>query len=292
MSDTNESPKPGTPEHDAAMIALAESRTAAPADNSSDVKEGQEGDAPEGDKPANEETPTSFEKPEGVPDKYWNADTGVVDYSSWNKEMEYLSKKAAGNKPDEKPEGESDKGEGDKPEDKPQVTPVQMEKFSQEYYEKGELSDASYDDLAKLGLSREYVDAFIEGQNAIAESNRAAALSGIGGEENFAAMAGWMSTNLEAKELQAYNQAVESGNPVTVKAAIDSMYAKYTESTGARGVGTIEGDGSPDNNSSGYNSRKEFSDAINDPRYGKDPHYTQQVERKMGQTPESVFQAG
>lgn len=62
-------PVPGTPEYEAAMIAKFDNVSVKPHPNA----DGANG------------TDTTPQKPEGVPDKYWDAKTGVVNYAAWSK---------------------------------------------------------------------------------------------------------------------------------------------------------------------------------------------------------------
>ena len=45
-----------------------------------------------------------------------------------------------------------------------------MDKFYEEYSEKGGLSDKSYEELEKMGLDKGLVDGYIAGQEAIANN--------------------------------------------------------------------------------------------------------------------------
>jgi hypothetical protein len=283
---TENSPEPGTPEYDAAMIALSDERLG---NNSEDVK--QEDDT--------ESIPAS--KPEGVPDKYWNTETGVIDYASWNTEMEYLQKKASGkteDKVEDKDEDKPEPKEGEeevKAEDKDvkeaekvlEEKGLEMTEFNEEFAATGELSKDSYDKLDKAGIPESMVNAFIAGQEALANQQRATTLEPIGGEEEFTKMTSWMAANLKPEEMKAYNEQVATENLTTTQNAISNMYTKYTDSVGVGGE-LIGGSEVTDSNS-GFSTRSEMTGAINDKRYGQDPQYTKQIEDKLKATPESFF---
>lgn len=67
-------PVPGTPEYDAAMAAKFEAH-----------QSGVGADEQPAPKPEEKPAPAAAVKPDGVPDKFWNAATGAVDYAAWNK---------------------------------------------------------------------------------------------------------------------------------------------------------------------------------------------------------------
>ena len=266
------SPKAGTPEHDEAMIKLADERMGG--ENVSTETTEQEGEQ------------VSHEKPEGVADKYWNAETGVVDYASMQRELEYFQKKASG-KTEEKPEAKPEEASKEEAEKVLESKGLNMEEFSEEFTATGELSQDSYEKLRDAGIPQEMVDAYIAGQQAVAQLQRAEILSPIGGEEEFASMTNWMSGNLSPEEIAEYNEQAGSENTTTVKNAIVNMYSRFQESVGVSGE-MLSGNES-NSDYSGFNTRSEMTEAINDTRYGRDKLYTKQVEERIGKTKNEVF---
>lgn len=287
---TENSPAPGTPEYDAAMIKLSDERL-----GNNSTEEVKQEDAPKEE---------AISKPEGVPDKYWNAETGAIDYASWNTEMEYLQKKASGkseDKPEEKPKDETEeKPEGktdDETEEKSEEVKaaedvleskgLDMAEFNEEFAATGELSEDSYEKLSKAGIPEDMVNAFIAGQEAIVTQQRVATLAPIGGEEEFTKMVSWMTANLSPEEVKSYNEQVGTDSLTTTQNAISNMYAKYTDTVGKSGS-MLDGSEQSESNS-GFDSRSAMSAAINDKRYGTDPQYTKQIEDKIKATPEAIF---
>jgi hypothetical protein len=63
-----------------------------------------------------------------------------------------------------------------------------------EYFnENGNISEDHYQQFDSLGISREYVDRYVNGIQATAEAESAQLLGTIGGEDNFTQMSEWMS---------------------------------------------------------------------------------------------------
>ena len=75
--ETKEAPKLGTPEYDAAKAAEFDKRTEEAAQAAKDQ-------TIQPDKP---------QKPEGVPDKFWDAEKGEVNYAAWSKSTAELEAK-------------------------------------------------------------------------------------------------------------------------------------------------------------------------------------------------------
>ena len=120
----------------------------------------------------------------------------------------------------------------------------------------------------------EQVPLSAEEENVILES--------IGGEDGLNAMADWASTNLDADEVTAYNNEVNSGDYVRARNALQSMFFAMQQAQGYEPsllggrVTTSAGDV--------FRSVQEVEAAMNDPRYLNDTAYTQDVEEKMGRS--------
>lgn len=153
--------------------------------------------------------------------------------------------------------------------------------FSKEYSEKGQLSDDSFNKLTEMGYPREVVEAYIEGQRAIAEKSTSGLLSEIGGQENFVAMRDWAAANVPENELNAYNSALE-GSPEQAAFAVKGMYARYQSAQGGNFKQPRLLSGSQTNGSlAPYRSTAEVTRAMSDPKYKTDPAYRKEVEQRL-----------
>lgn len=153
--------------------------------------------------------------------------------------------------------------------------------FSKEYSEKGQLSDNSFKKLTDMGYPREVVEAYIEGQRAIAEKSTSGLLSDIGGQENFVAMRDWAASNVPENELNAYN-AMLDGSPEQAAIAVKGMYARYQSAQGGNFKQPKLLSGSQMNGSlSPYRSTAEVTRAMSDPKYKTDPAYRKEVEQRL-----------
>jgi hypothetical protein len=72
MAEAATTPLPGTAEYDAAMVKAWDDKSSATS-------------AAATGKPLTPAEPTKPTKPEGVPDKFWNAETGAIDHTAWGK---------------------------------------------------------------------------------------------------------------------------------------------------------------------------------------------------------------
>ncbi len=152
-------------------------------------------------------------------------------------------------------------------------------KATLEFDEKGELSDDTFAALEKAGLPKDYVEAYIAGQQALVERNAVDLYNSIGGEEEYDGMIQWAGETLTEGEVDTFNELVINGTPEQQKLAIKGLHAQYRGSTGsgpALKQGTTSG-----NSVKPFSSTKELQRAMSDRRYSEVPSYRQEVEKRL-----------
>jgi hypothetical protein len=153
--------------------------------------------------------------------------------------------------------------------------------FSREYGEQGKLSDQSYTKLTEMGYPREVVDAYIEGQRAIAEKSTSSLLTEIGGQESFTAMRDWAAQNVPKPELKAYNDMLE-GSAEQASIAVKGMYARFQAANGGNFKAPKLLSGTQTKGSlAPYRSTAELTRAMSNPKYKQDPAYRKEVEQRL-----------
>lgn len=254
-------PQPGTPEYDAAMAAKFD------AANPSAV------------------TPEAPVRPEHVPEKFWNAETGVIDTAAWAQSYKELEQKQSQGKPAEAAVETPKPAEGT-PEEQAAAAALEskglkMDTFSAEFAENGTLSETSYAALEAAGIPKPMVDAYIAGQVALGEQRNAEGYEAAGGKDEFQKMTEWAKTGLTAGEIAAFNTAV-TGTTEQMKLAVAGLRARF-EAVNGREPGLLGGKPSS-SGVPGYASRAEMTTDMKDPRYGKDPAFRAKVEAKLAAT--------
>ncbi len=162
---------------------------------------------------------------------------------------------------------------------------LNMSDLTTEYEQSGQLSEDSYEKLAEAGISREYVDGYIRGQEALAVQYQGEVFNIAGGQQAYTEMIQWAAQNLSTDEINAFNTSVNSGNLEQAKLSVQGLLARYTEAEGnepklVKGVAT--GDAG-----SVFRSTAELVAAMKDPKYKNDPAYRQDVIDKLGRS--SIF---
>jgi len=181
------------------------------------------------------------ERPAWLDPKFKSPEDLAKAYSELEKKMGSAKQPEA--KTAEKP-GEQTKTEAPKGTEAlklPEVTPEQktaeqavtsaglkMDELNAEFQQKGELSPESLKKLESVGITKQMVDTYIEGQKAIADV-RMNDLHGVaGGAEKFAEMHRWSAENLSDPEKEALNKTIESGNHEAIKLAFQGIHQKWT----------------------------------------------------------------
>lgn len=159
---------------------------------------------------------------------------------------------------------------------------VDVKAVSAEFAEKGELSEATYADLAAKGFDKAFVDSFIEGQQARADAVDRRLTEAAGGKEHLDRMFAWASTSLTADEINTYNASFANADVNAAEIAIGQLKAKYEAANGRPGS-LIEGK-APSPVADSFGSWAEVTEAMSDPRYEKDPAYRTKVEAKIARS--------
>ncbi|TBA25993.1 capsid assembly protein [Rhizobium ruizarguesonis] len=212
------------------------------------------------------------ERPAWLPEKFEKPEDLAASYAE-------LERKLSGGQQQEAPKVEANAEEA---REAVNALGLDFDALGAEFAESGALSDDSYTKLAEKGLSRDIVDAYIEGQEAKAQLHRAEVLLAVGGEATYNEIANWAAGNLTNEELQAYNDQVESGNLTAAKMAVQGLKARFEAENGSEPQ-LLNGE-TGGNSAEVFRSTAELTAAMRDPRYKKDPAYRADVERKLSKS--------
>jgi plasmid maintenance system antidote protein VapI len=170
------------------------------------------------------------------------------------------------------------------PEVSPEAKPS-LDKYSDEFMEKGELSSESYAELEKAGYDRQTVDNYIAGQQAIAERMVTELTGVVGGSDELLVLMDWADTNLGGAEKEAYNKVINAGDVEQSKLALTGLKAKYVAQMGQEPSVTVKANAVPKTAEvQGYASHAQVRAAMSDPRYETDEAYRVEVYRKLDVT--------
>lgn len=223
----------------------------------------------------------SEDRPEWLDEKFESPEAMQQAYHELQQKMGEASEETSSEESGENEESSAeDQGEAVKE----FIKPEDLQEFSNEYMEKGELTEETYTKLQKdYGFSKEIVDQFVQGQEALAASKSNSVYSEVGGEEQYNEIVGWAADNLPDADVAAYNNIIAEGNMDSIRLALGGLRAKYASSN----PNLISGSGKA--TMGGYASKAEMIQDMRNPRYKEDPAFRNQVDRKLANTPDGVI---
>lgn len=190
-------------------------------------------------------------------------------------------------------ERDSEEGEEGDTEERPEPTSSPavslINEASDEYWKNGEsLTPETIEKFSSMS-SKDLVDAYIE----ITKNNPQAATAqqvdisdaevnqiqnSVGGEGKYNDLVNWASNNLAQKEIDAFDNIINSGNATAIQLAVAGLKSQYENANGYEGR-MLTGNSAP--SSDVYRSQAELVAAMGDPRYDNDPAYRQDVIEKL-----------
>lgn len=239
-------------------------------------------DSTEPPKPAAEKP----QRPEHVPEKFWDAEKGEVNVEAMAKSYAELEKGKSGKKAEEPPAPK----EGETPPPTNEVKDalkdagLNFDEFNAEFLGEGKLSDGSYKKLSEAGYSKEIVDVYVAGLTAQGAALTQAAHDGAGGAEKFAQVQQWAAQNVAQADLDAYNAVLETADPAKIRLAVQGLAAKYAAAEGTDAEFTVNGSGNGADVGDSYESVEQMKADMRKPEYKTDPAFRAKVQAKLGRS--------
>ena len=197
------------------------------------------------------ENPEASDRPEWLPEKFNSVEDMAQAYESLEQKL--------GSQDEEEYEEELEDDELESIVDGLEEEGIDFDSLSQEFAELGGLTEDSYDSLVEAGIPRSMVDQFIDGQ-----------------------MVSWASDNMQEASIDAFNNAVNSGNIETANLAIQGLHAQYRSVNGSEPSLVM---GETKSVTGGvFDSAAQLTAAMRDPRYGSDSAYRQEVASKLSRS--------
>ena len=193
--------------------------------------------------------------------------------------------------------GEQEKGETEvaekEPEDKPTLSEgaTLITSATDEYYANGnkltpetlqKFSSMSSQDLIKAYMEVQQLPEYQQAQQTpveISESQVNQIKNAAGGEQQYANIINWAKSNLEAEQINAFDDVVNTGSVQAINLAVAGLKAQYDNANGVEGR-MVTGK-APTNSGDVFRSQQELVAAMNDVRYDRDPAYRQDIIEKL-----------
>lgn len=157
------------------------------------------------------------------------------------------------------------------------ITPNDFTAFSEEFNTKGSLSEETYKSLESKGLSKDVVDSYIQGQQALAESKANKLLDYVGGSEAYNSMVEWARSNYTPEQSKAFDDALYSGSESRVQEQVDLLSYRMGKGIVKRVEGQAQNGFSQ---MKAFESKDEWQKYTANRLYGKDAKYTNMVDNR------------
>ena len=163
---------------------------------------------------------------------------------------------------------------------------------SEEYYANdGQLSEETIESFSSMS-SQDLVNAYLEIQAKnpqapaqsyeLSEAQVNSVMNAAGGEQNYNSVIEWAASNLNERQVDAFDSVVDSGNPAAINIAFQGLQSAYNEANGYEGR-MIQGK-APSTSGNNFRSQAELVAAMGDPRYDTDEAYRDDVLRRLDQS--------
>ena len=162
---------------------------------------------------------------------------------------------------------------------------------SEEYFENdGQISEETMERFTEMSSS-ELVEAYmaIKERNPdldsggysedLTDAEMSQVYNSAGGEAEYNNLTQWAAQNLDESKMDAFNDIIDRGNATSIQIAVAGLRAEYEAQEGYEGR-MLTGKAA---RSSGdiFRSQAEVVQAMNDPKYDRDPAYRQDVYDKL-----------
>ena len=109
----------------------------------------------------------------------------------------------------------------------------------------------------------------------------------VGGEEKYQALMRWGQQNVTEQAAEAYKVALDSGDETTILQMLKGFQYDKLMANGYEP--RLTGGRAPSQDVQGFTSEAQVVEAMRDPRYGTDPAYVKEVEKRIAVS--NVFNA-
>jgi hypothetical protein len=248
-------PAPGSPEYDAAMAATFRESQGAVDEGLLARFEGKTGDEQVAAPAAEPKV-----RPENIPEKFWDAETGQVRVDDLLKSYTELETK--GSKPAEA-QAETPPAEAAAA---VEAAGLNWDSLGDKINTKGELDASDYEALAKVGVPKEVAERYIE----LVQGERAAATRAAydyaGGEQAAAELLDWAAKSLKPEQIAGYNQMLASPNWQVALDTLKTLKGRTSPTAGEPNLTHTPGvGGSP--GQTGYRTQDDMQADMANPLY-------------------------
>lgn len=218
-------------------------------------------------------------RPDNVPEEFWDAEKGVMKTDEMLAALAAQGTEEAPKAGEETTENTPLEGEGEE-EALAAEAGIDIAAVEASFLESGTIPEDTYEKAAKIGVSKEMVDEFVQYRVKQADMLREEMFQPFGGNDAVDAMIAWAGTNWTEAQANAFNEATGSADRGRIELALKALKTDFDRANGVKpklvtpSGGRVKGGGS-------FSSMAELMAAQKDPRYAVDPAYRAEVAAKL-----------
>ncbi|WNH52434.1 capsid assembly protein [Stenotrophomonas oahuensis] len=228
------------------------------------------------------------QRPDNVPEKFWNAETGAVNTDALLASYTELETSQATRAKADADAEAARVAAAAAAAVSPQV-PVRDEaayaaavaKATEELAQSDSITDETYALLTETGgVTRAQVDTYVQGQRDANELRTLQIVGAAGGEDNYKAMVAWaVAGNYTAEEAESFNSVIFGKDKAAAVAAVATLKNRYDTDMGID-ARMVTGE-SANKLTGGYTTKSEWLADMRKPEYKKDQSFRDEVQRKL-----------
>lgn len=154
--------------------------------------------------------------------------------------------------------------------------------MSARYEESGVLPEEDYAALEKAGITKDVVDEYIAGKQALVDAQFNSITSEVGGTDTYNEMVAWAGETLDDGQIDAFNKAVD-GDLNTARLAVQGLKAQYEAANGSE-PRLRDGDTTNTGSTDVYQSHAQLQADMRTQAYKTDPAFRSKVEQKLSRS--------
>lgn len=234
------------------------------------------------------------QKPDWVPDEYWDKEKKSIDVERAIKSSAKTSKDKIDSSrqitiPDQVKQEEA--------KDIISRAGLTMQDLNRKIAESGDIEEEDYGKLANVGVSKELARAFIEARILKSTAIARQAQELVGGKESLDAIMNWAADNLTQDEKDSHNRNLS--NESTWKTTLLGLQAQFNVAVGSKGQPMFNGTSlAGTGQGGGFANVSEMNAAMRDQRYSRtlpngmpNPKYDSSYQKLVDKRSEALYNA-
>lgn len=268
------------PDADATATALAAAAATAP--TTQDEAKAQIAAKPSSDRP--EWLPEKFTDPAAMAKAYaeLEAKLGQGEPTVGEDTDTDLSDELSPDDVEEADTGDTD-GDDTTDDDGPATPAEAFAALTERFTENGSFDEDDYGLAEQAGYSREMVDSYMAGQEALAAAATHQITEAAGGKDHMDRMFAWAKTSMPAADIDRFNAHFQGNDITSAVIAMEQLKGRYEKAVGSNSK-LLSGRSAGGNASDGFESWAQVTAAMSDPRYRTDKAYVASVAGRLSRS--------